>query len=70
MNIDRGCGYCGRSEEDCDCGVDQELIYRPLPPDFGAPWPRNPWSIAIVFCVMFWAMIVALFVYFMKWGDL
>lgn len=70
MTPDRGCGYCGRPEDLCDCGVDQELVYRPLPPDFGSPWPSNPWPMAIVFCVMFWIMMAFVFVFLIPWGNL
>jgi len=29
MNHNLGCGHCNRPLEDCDCGVDYEIAYRP-----------------------------------------
>lgn len=67
MTPDRGCSYCGRPEDLCDCGVDQELVYRPWADHKPVYRPRAAF---LVISVVIWAMIAALFVCFMRWGDL
>ncbi len=48
MNHNLGCSHCGRPLEDCDCGVDYEIAYRPSASNLDDP-PINS--------VVMWGMV-------------